>query len=154
MAYLFGDILAVSRMDLLVIWCGAALVLALLWWRWSALLVATLNSDLAFAQGIDPRRENMIMTLALATVVAVAIKVVGVLLIAALLIIPAASARPFAGTPERMALWAAIIGALSTLGGIAGSYHFDTPTGPSIVCAAALIFMASSLARLRQGALR
>ncbi|MEN8935517.1 MAG: metal ABC transporter permease, partial [Planktotalea arctica] len=76
MAYLFGDILAVSRFDLAIIWGGAALVMALLWWRWSALLTATLSADLAYAADINPRREQMVLTIALALVVAVAIKVV------------------------------------------------------------------------------
>ena len=143
MAYLFGDILAVSRADLGIIWAGAALVLLLLWWRWSPLLVATLNADLAYAQGLNPRREQIGLTLALALVVAVAIKVVGVLLIAALLIIPAAAARPYADTPERMALIAALFGAAAALGGVTASYQFDTPTGPSIVCAATAIFVAT-----------
>ncbi len=145
MAYLFGDILAVGRSDLAVIWGGAVLVVALLSWRWSALLTATLNPDLATASGIDPRREQMILTLALAVVVAVAIKVVGVLLIAALLIIPAAAARPFAATPERMAIIAAAIGGASALGGIQTSYVFDTPTGPTIVCIAATIFALTTM---------
>ncbi|WP_199559088.1 iron chelate uptake ABC transporter family permease subunit [Nioella nitratireducens] len=148
MAYLFGDILAVTRADLAVVWGGAALVLVLLWWRWSALLTATLNPDLAHAAGIDPRREQLVLTLALALVVAVAIKVVGALLIAALLIVPAATARAFANTPERMALAAALIGALSVIGGLQASLHYDTPTGPSIVCVAALLFLASSTAQL------
>ena len=151
MAYLFGDILAVGRADLLVIWGGAALVLALLAWRWNALLTATLGEDLAYAAGIDPRRERLVLTLALAMVVAVAIKVVGVLLIAAMLIIPAAAARPFATTPERMAIWAVLIGGTSALGGLQLSYMFDTPTGPTIVCVAAAIFTVStSLGALRR----
>jgi zinc transport system permease protein len=155
MAYLFGDILAVGRADLAVIWGGAALVLLLLWARWSALLTATLNPDLAYAAGIDPKREQMVLTVALALVVAVAIKVVGVLLIAALLLIPAATARPFANTPERMALIAAIIGALSALGGLQLAFTFDTPTGPTIVCLAAVLFAASSLGdTLRRAAMR
>lgn len=145
MAYLFGDILAVGKTDLAVIWGGAALVLALLTWRWSALLTATLNPDLAHASGIDPKREQLVLTLSLAVVVAVAIKVVGVLLIAALLIIPAAAARPFARTPEGMAVIAIITAALSVLGGLQASLMFDTPTGPSIVCIAALIFAGSAL---------
>jgi zinc transport system permease protein len=145
MAYLFGDILAVGKTDLAVIWGGAALVLALLTWRWSALLTATLNPDLAHASGIDPKREQLVLTLALAVVVAVAIKVVGVLLIAALLIIPAAAARPFARTPEGMAVIAVITAALSVLGGLQASLMFDTPTGPSIVCIAALIFAGSAI---------
>ena len=110
MAYLFGDILAVSKADLAVIWGGSALVMALMGWRWSRLLTTTLNADLAHASGIDPRREQLILTLSLAVVVAVALKVVGVLLIAALLLIPAAAARPFSRTPEAMALLAAAIG--------------------------------------------
>ncbi len=152
MAYLFGDILAVSQGDLAVIWGGAALVVALIGWRWSALLTATLNEELAYASGIDPRREQLVLTLALAITVAVAIKVVGALLIAALLIIPAAAARPLARTPEGMALTAAGIGAASALVGLRAAYVLDTPAGPSIVCVATLCFVATSLvAGLRRG---
>lgn len=145
MAYLFGDILAVSRLDLLVIWGGAALVVALLSWRWSALLTSTLNEELAYASAIDPKREQLILTISLAITVAVAIKVVGVLLIAALLIVPAAAARGLARTPETMALIAAAIGAVSAIGGLQGAYVFDTPAGPSIVCVASILFVALNL---------
>ena len=145
MDYLFGDILAVGRTDLAVIWGGAAVVLALIGWRWSALLTTTLNTDLAYASGIDPKREQMILTIALAVVIAVAIKVVGVLLIASLLIIPAAAARPFSSTPERMAAIAMSIGAISALGGLYFAYQFDTPTGPTIVCLAAACFALSTV---------
>lgn len=147
MAYLFGDILAVSRMDLTVIWGGAALVVALIGWRWSALLTSTLNEDLAYASGIDPKREQLVLTFALAITVAVAIKVVGVLLIAAMLIIPSAAARPLSRTPEGMALVAALIGAVSAVVGLRAAYVFDTPAGPSIVCVAAVIFTATSVAQ-------
>lgn len=145
MAYLFGDILAVTRGDLAVIWTGAALVLVMIGWRWSALLTATLNPDLAYSSDLDPRREQMVLTLALAIVVAVAIKVVGALLISAMLIIPAAAARPFSRTPEAMAALAALIAAGSALGGLAAAWHLDTPTGPTIVCVAALLFALSAL---------
>ncbi|MEL6585470.1 MAG: metal ABC transporter permease [Pseudomonadota bacterium] len=140
MAYLFGDILAVSRLDLLVIWGGAAVVVALIGWRWSALLTATLNEELAYASGLNPRREQLILTLCLAITVAVAIKVVGVLLIAAMLIIPAAAARGLARTPEAMAVIAGGIGAVSAVAGLQGAYVFDTPAGPTIVCVAAALF--------------
>ena len=154
MAYLFGDILAVSRMDLAIIWSGAVLVLLLLYWRWSALLTSTLNPDLAQAAGINPRREQLILILSLAVVVAVAIKVVGVLLIAALLIIPAAAARPFSTTPEAMGGIAVLIGGISALSGLYVAYHFNTPTGPTIVSLAACLFVlstvVSSLASLRR----
>lgn len=146
-AYLFGDILAVSRSDLLFIWGGALAVLALLIWRWQALLTSTVSEDLAAAAGLHPARERLVLTLALALTVAVALKIVGALLIAAMLIIPAGAARGFARNPETMVAGAIVIGALSTLGGLQISLHADTPAGPSIVVAAALIFLLSALWR-------
>lgn len=143
MAYLFGDILAVGKTDLAVIWGGAGLVLLLVGYRWSALLLATLNPDLAHASGVSPRREQLVLTIALAIVVAVAIKVVGVLLIAAMLIIPAATARPFSRTPEAMAMLAAVIGCSASVIGLMASDRLDTPTGPTIVCTVTLLFLTS-----------
>jgi zinc transport system permease protein len=139
-AYLFGDILAVTRGDLVFIWGGSGLVLALLVWRWQGLLTATLNADLAHASGVNPDRERLILTLALALVVAVALKVVGALLIAAMLIIPAAAARALSRTPEAMAGLAVVIGAVASLAGLGMSLWQDTPAGPSIVVAAAAMF--------------
>ena len=143
MAYLIGDILAVSKTDILLIWLGLGLVLLLLVWRWSALLLCTLNEDLAAASGLNPKRESFVLTIALAVVVAVGIKVVGVLLIISMLIIPAASARSLGSTPEKMALFACLIGVLSAIFGLNASYVFDTPTGPSIVSVASLIFLST-----------
>lgn len=143
MSYLFGDILAVGRIDLAVIWGGALIVMGLMAWRWQAMLTATLSSDLANASGINPKREQLVLTIALAIVVAVAIKVVGVLLIAAMLVIPAAGARPLARTPESMVVIAAVIGGVSAVLGLQASASYDTPAGPSIVCIAALIFAIS-----------
>ena len=142
-AYLFGDILAVSRLDLGFIWGGAMAVLALVLWRWSGLLTATLNEELARAAGLDPGRERLALTLALALTVAVAIKVVGALLIAALLIVPAAAARGLARSPEAMALAAAGLGVASVAGGLGLSLRFDTPAGPAIVTVAAALYAAS-----------
>ncbi|MGY6634435.1 MAG: metal ABC transporter permease [Alkalilacustris sp.] len=139
-AFLFGDILAVSRADLAVIAVGAGLVCALMAWRWSALLTATVSEDLAHAAGLRPARERLVLTLALAVVVAVALKVVGALLIAAMLIVPAAAARNFARSPEGMAVWAVLIGALAVWGGLRASLTWDTPAGPSIVSVAAVAF--------------
>ncbi|MBN9671198.1 metal ABC transporter permease [Roseibium aggregatum] len=145
MAYLFGDILAVRPYDLAIIWSGAVLVLILIGWRWSALLTATLNQDLAYAAGVDPKREQLVLIVALAIVVAVAIKVVGVLLIAAMLIVPAATARPFSRTPEALAVIAGLIGGLASLAGLLAAYRFNTPTGPTIVSVAAVLFLLSTL---------
>lgn len=144
-AWLFGDILAVTRGDLAMVWGGAAVVLGLLVWRWQALLTATVNEDLASASGLNPARERLVLTLALAVVVAVAIKLVGALLIAAMLIIPAAAARGMARTPEGMAVMAALIGAVSSVAGLQLSLWQDTPAGPSIIAAAAVLFAMSAL---------
>ncbi|MCE7537483.1 metal ABC transporter permease [Aliivibrio fischeri] len=147
MAYLFGDILAVSKMDLFIIWGGALFIIGLIRFRWSGLLLSTLDKDLALASNFSPKREQLILTIALAIVVAVAIKVVGVLLIVAMLIIPAAAARPFSQTPEMMVVLAALIGSSSSILGLRASYLFDTPTGPTIVCIATGLFITSSLIR-------
>ena len=146
-SYLFGDILAVSRGELGLVWLGSLLVLGLLAWRWQGLLTATLSEDLAHAAGLNPDRERLVLVVALAVVVAVALKVVGALLIAALLIVPAAAARGFARTPEVMAMLAVAFGAISTLGGLALSLWQDTPTGPSIIVVAATLFAASTMVR-------
>jgi len=109
-------------------------------WRWSALLTATRNEELAYASGLDPRQEQLILTVCLAIMVAVAIKVVGVLLIAAMLIIPAAAVRCLARTPKVMAAIAAGIRSVAAILGLQGAYLFDTPAVPSVVCVATLIF--------------
>ena len=145
MAFLFGDILAVSKTDLAVIWGGAVCVLVLMAWRWQALLTATLSPDLAHAAGIDPRREQLVLTIALALVVATAIKVVGVLLIAAILIIPSAAARPLSDTPGGMARAAAMIGVASVVLGLLVALELDTPAGPTIVTVAAALFILSGV---------
>lgn len=146
-ALLFGEILIVQAPDLALIWGGAAVVLALLWARWSAMLTATVSPELAQAAGINPRVEQFALTLALALTVAVAIKVVGVLLIGALLIIPAAAARPFARTPEAMAAIATLGGIASVMLGLTAAWEFDVLAGPAIVCAAAALFALSTLVR-------
>lgn len=145
--YLFGDVLTVSKTDLAVIWGGAAVVVGVLAWRWSRMLTATVSPDLAYAAGIDPRREQLILTLLLAGVVAVSIKVVGALLITALLIIPAAAARNLSRTPEAMAGIAVVCGIVAALGGVGLSFTLDTQAGPSIVCTAAALFVLSLLRR-------
>ncbi len=149
-AYLFGDILAVGRIDLLVICMGSALVLLVLWLRWERLLLLTLNVDLAAARGVDTRRESMILVGILAVLVAVAIKIVGALLITAMLIIPAAAARPISRTPEWMAGVAVTAAVIAVVGGLSASFYWDTPTGPSIVVVASVLFAAATLLTIRR----
>ncbi len=151
LSYLIGDILAVTWRDVALIGSGVVLSLGLVIWRWRALLISSLDRDMALAHGENPAREGLLFTLALAVLVAVAIKVVGALLITALLIIPAAAARLWADTPERMATLAALIGVVAALSGLAGSFRFDSPTGPSIVVAALVCLLLAGAARMVGG---
>ncbi|MDA0664485.1 MAG: metal ABC transporter permease, partial [Proteobacteria bacterium] len=141
--YLFGDILAVTMGDLLWIYLGGGLSLTVLVAIWRSLLAMTVHEELARAEGIPVFAIQLVFALLLAVVIAVSMKIVGVLLIVSLLIIPAAAARPFARTPEQMAVMAALIGAAAVAGGLGASYRWDTPSGPSIVIAAFAIFLAS-----------
>ena len=143
MGLLFGDILAVTRSDILFTYLGGALILGILVWIWRPLFAATVNPELAEAEGMNPARSNVIFTLLTASVIALSIKIIGAVLITALLIIPAATARRFAGTPESMAVIAAVIGLLSVTGGLYGSLQWDTPSGPSIVVACVVLFAIS-----------
>lgn len=141
LGYLFGDILAVGWSDLAIIWGGAALLLGLIVKLWRPLLAVTVCPDVAAAEGLPTQRTRLAYVLALAVLIALSMKLVGILLITSLLIIPAAAARQFARTPEMMALIAVGLGCLSVAGGLGASLTFDTPSGPSIVVAAVVIFM-------------
>jgi len=151
MGFLFGDILAVSKTDILVIYGGGLAVLGVLAKIWQPLFAATVNRELAEAEDMKPERADMIFMLQMAVVIAVAMKIVGVLLITAMLLIPAAAARRFASGPEQMAVIAAVIGATSVILGLFGSLEFDTPSGPSIVVAALAMFVLSLLPFRRSG---
>lgn len=142
-SYLFGDILAVGRADLAWIFGGGFAVLAALAAIWRPLLSATVHEELARAEGVAVEGIQLVFALLIAVAVALAMKVVGVLLVSALLIIPAATARRLVRTPEQMAAAAAAIGIVAVLAGLAGSLHLDTPGGPSIVVAAAGLFALS-----------
>lgn len=149
MAYLFGDVLAVSITDISIVWGSASLIGLLLWRFWDSLLNATINEELCWAEGGNPGHARLLLNLLLACLIAIAMKIVGVLLITAMLIIPAAAARPIAKTPEAMAAMAALIGTLSVFAGLRGSLAFDIPAGPSIAVAAALCFVVANLLTIR-----
>ncbi|MBB99265.1 MAG: hypothetical protein CML67_06980 [Rhodobacteraceae bacterium] len=143
MGLLFGDILAVSVHDIALVYGGGVVVLVVLAWIWRPLFAATVNQELAEAEGLEPERANIVFMLLMAGVIAIAMKIVGVLLITAMLIIPAATARRFASGPEQMAVLAALFGIVSVVGGLFASLEWDTPSGPSIVVAALALFLAS-----------
>ncbi|MCV3737722.1 metal ABC transporter permease [Rhizobium sp. TRM96647] len=143
--FLFGDILAVTEADVSLVWGGGILVLLAIVYLWRPLIASTVNPELAAAEGLEPERARLAFMLLMAVVIAIAMKIVGILLITSLLIIPAATARRFSASPEIMAVLASLLGAVAVAGGLFGSLKFDTPSGPSIVVAALAIFLASLL---------
>ncbi len=151
MAYLFGDLLAVDSTDLYWIYGGGALVLVLLKLFWQPLLAITINEELAAVEGTNVALTRLFLMLLIAVVIAIAMKIVGLLLITSLLIIPAATARRLARSPEQMALGAALVGCLSVGGGLALSWHYDTPAGPSVVVAALVLFVILYAIPTKQG---
>jgi zinc transport system permease protein len=141
MSYLFGDILAVTTSDLLWVWCGGFLVLAILALIWRPLLALTVHEELAQVEGVRTTPVRITFMVLIALVIGVSMKIVGVLLITSMMLIPAAVARRFSRTPEQMALFAALAGMLAVVTGLAGSWYLDTPAGPTIVVAAATLFI-------------
>ena len=141
MGLLFGDILAVSRTDIAVIWAGGIAVLVVLSLIWRPLFAATVSTELAEAEDMKPDRANLVFMILMATVIAISIKIVGVLLITAMLIIPAATARRFASGPEQMAVLASLAGMAAVILGLEASLTWDTPSGPTIVVAALVLFL-------------
>jgi len=139
MAYLFGDLLAVTPQDLIAIALGVAVVIAILLWQWRNLL--SMTPELAFVDGVKIQRVKLLLMLVTALTIGVAMKFVGALIITSLLIIPAATARRFAKTPEQMAAVAVGIGMIAVTGGLTFSAFYDTPAGPSVVLCAALLFV-------------
>ncbi|MEZ5853416.1 MAG: metal ABC transporter permease [Hyphomicrobiaceae bacterium] len=141
MGYLFGDILAVGNVDLLWVLIGGGLVLVTVgvWWR--TFVAIAVHEELAAAEGFKVVRAEAVLVVLLALTIAIAMKIVGVLLIIAFLVMPAAAARPFAATPETMVAMAGLVGALAGAAGIAISSWADIPAGPAIV----LVLSAASL---------
>lgn len=144
-AYLLGDLLSTTATDLIVIFSLLVIVSLIIWRYWTPLLSVIVNEPLALVEGVPVKKMRFILLLLLALTIAVAIKIVGVLLITALLIIPAAGARYLSNSPESMVLWSGIIGCLSVIGGLAASLFWDTPAGPSIVVCASIFFLLNLL---------
>ena len=139
--YLFGDLLAMTRQDLAWIFGGGVVVLGLLWWLWQGLLMATIHEELARVEGFPVARLQLVLMVIFSLVIAVAMKMVGVLLITALLIIPAATARRLASSPEKMVLMAIGFGMVAVASGLGLSWNLDTPAGPSSVVSAFVTFL-------------
>jgi zinc transport system permease protein len=146
LGYLYGDILSVNNTDLIWIYCVDAIVFLSFLKIWRPILSMTVHEDLAKVEGVPILAMQWILVVIMAVVFSVAMKLVGILLITALLIIPASAARQISKTPEKMAIVASIIGMISVFGGIQISFNWDWPAGPAIVVVAMTLFVASVLA--------
>ena len=142
-AFLFGDILTVSSSDLWGMYLGVLIAVFLICYNWSSLLLVTIDEDLAKAEGVNTLNINLLFTSILTIVVAISIQIIGLLLITAMLIIPAAASRRLANSPETMALVATFIGIVSVILGVMLSVEIDAPSGPSIVLVSAILFFLS-----------
>ena len=145
MGLLFGDILAVNQNDLLLIWIGGALILLILKLIWKPLFASTVNYELAEAEGLNPDRAKAIFTILMAGIIAISIKMVGLLLITGMLIIPAAMARNISTSPKTMVIYSILGGLLSVVLGLFTSLEFNTSSGPSIIAASLFLFILSLL---------
>ena len=145
MGLLFGDILAVTINDIFIIWIGGPLILIILKLIWKPLFASTVNYELAEAEGLNPDRAKAIFTILMAGIIAISIKMVGLLLITGMLIIPAAMARNISSSPQMMVIYSVIGGLLSVILGLLTSLEFNTASGPSIIAAALFLFILSLL---------
>ena len=143
MGYLFGDLLSITMFDVYQIIIYVVIIGLLLVWRWNHFLFITVSEELAFSHGINVPITKFILTILLALTIGIAMKFVGALIITALLIIPAATAKYYAKNPESMAIIAILIGMCSIIGGILFSLVYDTPTGPSVVLSNTCLFFIS-----------
>ena len=148
MSYLFGDLLAIDQSDLVFMYAGAFFILLVLSQIMSSLISISVNEDLARIDGIAVEKVRFVFMILLALVIAVALKVVGILLITALLIIPAATARLFSSSPKQMVVISVVMAMLAVFLGLFSSLNWDFPAGPSIVMAASSLFFVSRLVRV------
>ncbi|MDM8565998.1 iron chelate uptake ABC transporter family permease subunit [Candidatus Halobeggiatoa sp. HSG11] len=139
-SYLFGDLLTITYLDLYWIYAGSCLTLLGIISIWQSLLSVTIHEELAQVEGIAVVKIRLFFMLLVALVVAIAMKIIGILLVTSMLIIPPATARRFSKTPEQMAILSSLIGCIAVGLGLFMSWHLDIPTGPSVVVAASLLF--------------
>jgi zinc transport system permease protein len=149
MDLLFGSILAVTGPDLVAIAVVAALAAAFLLGLWGRLGYATFDDELARTDGVPTRLLEYLLFACAALVIAVSSVVVGIILMAAYLVIPAASARLLARSLAQMTVLSVLLAVLSTVVGLALSYLVDVPSGSAIVLVQAALFLVAAAAARR-----
>ena len=142
-ALLFGDILAISWTDVAITAVITLVIITTLLVSYHSLINLCIDEELAATEGVPVIRFKLLLFLLLVALIATAVQVVGVLLISALLLIPAAAARRLATTPLQMLLLSPVIGLISVLLGLFAAYQLNTAAGPSIIIAAALLWLIS-----------
>lgn len=147
LGFLFGDILALRTIDVWIIAILGCAVVALVVWATKPLVQIAFAEDLARVSGIPVSAYEYLFMLLLALVVALGIKVAGVILIGPLLIIPAASAKNIAVNFKSMLLFSIGFGILSSVVGLFASYRFDIAAGPTIILLAAFMFLLTLVLR-------
>ncbi|MGB5330415.1 MAG: metal ABC transporter permease [Gammaproteobacteria bacterium] len=140
-AILFGDLLATTSADLTRLLITTVVLLLLLLHHWRSFVAVSVSREIAQAEGIEVRKVQFLMYIMIALLVAVMMKVMGVLLIAAMLVIPTTSARLFSRSPEQMVAVSALYGLGALVGGISSSFQFDWQTGPAIVVSATMLLL-------------
>ncbi|KDB19613.1 metal ABC transporter permease [Wolbachia endosymbiont of Glossina morsitans morsitans] len=145
---LFGDILTLDQSDIVLIFLTSAVVTLILIFRWRYWLMISINQDLAVVEKINVNFVRLEFLITLAIFIAIAAKLIGILLVAAFLLIPAASARLISKTPMEMIIVATVFSVISGISGLMLSASFDLLTGPAIILVAAVYLIIAYFIRL------
>ena len=147
LTFLFGDILAITENDLLLIFAIGILTVAVLLICLKPFLQITFNRDLARVEGVNVRFFEYMLFLIIAIVITVSLKIIGIILVTSLLIVPAASAKNIASSMKRLFVLSSAFGVVSGIIGLACSVYLNTSSGPTIVLVSIGIFFLTMLIR-------
>lgn len=140
-SYLFGSILSVSYNDLIAISILSLLAIITIYFKWADWAYSTFDSELSTSDKINVIRDDYILSILIAITIVVAMKIIGIILISAFLVIPAAAGKMISKTFFQMTLFSILIGVFSSIAGLFFSYIFDIPSGAAIILCQTLIFI-------------
>ena len=142
---LFGDLTKITGDESSMIIIAAITIVAVIYMLWGRLLMATINEDIARAEGINTFTTQLILVGLVTFVVAASVEIVGIFLITALMIIPAATARQISRSPRQMALFSGIVGVISVLVGVSAAQNANVPDGPAIVVTSTILLISAMI---------
>ncbi len=140
-SYLFGDILAITTADLLIILAVGVMTVVTMLAFFKSFLQITFNRELAQVEGINVRLFEYLLFFIIAIVVTVSLKIIGIILVTSLIIVPAAAAKNVASNMRQLFSYSSVFGVISGIVGLAGSVYLDTASGPTIVLVSIGIFI-------------